>query len=85
MSDGWAHCHVSQPRVRGREPRAIVVAKTFAKQPNGVTGTCIAAISLPGGRPGGRLIRLASLHGSASPFWTVAEVAIKVLTRVNLY
>ena len=48
---------------RGEEKEGTVVAFTEARRPDGERGYCIAVVS------GKRLMRLAALHGSASPFW----------------
>ena len=54
----------------GAEPTGTVVAVTTARRPDGAVGKCIAAVTADG-----QLVRLAALHGSASPFWAEDSVA----------
>lgn len=58
----------------GSEPRGTIVAFTSARRQDGAAGHCIAVVS----DVGNALIRLAALHGSASPFWAEDSVAARL-------
>jgi hypothetical protein len=64
----------------GKEPTGPNVAFTQARRPdNAASGYCIAVIS-----DDNKLIRLAALHGNASPFWSQDDVAAELSTGMRI-